>query len=179
MARNMNDPKPKPAWYVLHTRSHFENVVFTSLTGKEIETFLPKMRVKSRRKDRHKMIDVPVFPGYLFVRSTLSPAAHVDILKTAGAVRLIGNSAAPVPVPDETVESLRIMTDVPDSIFTGHRFERGDRVRVAAGPFAGVIGIFSRYQGQERVVVEVEILGRFAAVEVTEEDVEPLPKILS
>jgi transcription antitermination factor NusG len=175
----MKDPKPTSAWYVLHTRSRFENVVFTSLSGKRLETFLPKMRVKSRRKDRHKMIDVPVFPGYVFVRSTLLPAEHVDILKTVGAVRLIGNSAGPSPVPDDTIESLRIMTDVPDSVFTGNRFERGDRVLVTAGPFAGVIGVFSRYQGQERVVVEVEILGRFAAVEVTEADVEPLPKILS
>lgn len=175
----MKDAKPESAWYVLHTRSHFENVVFTSLSGKQLETFLPKMRVKSRRKDRHKMIDVPVFPGYVFVRSTLLPAEHVDILKTVGAVRLIGNSAGPVPVPDDTIDSLRIMTNVPDSVFTGHRFERGDRVLVTAGPFAGVIGVFSRYQGLERVVVEVEILGRFAAVEVTEADVEPLPKILS
>jgi len=179
MPKNMSDPTPKSAWYVLHTRSHFENVVFTSLSGKELETFLPKMRVKSRRKDRQKMIDVPVFPGYVFVRSALLPAEHVDILKTVGAVRLIGNSAGPVPVPDDTVESLRIMTEVPDSLFTGQRFERGDRVLVTAGPFAGVVGLFSRYRGQERVAVEVEILGRFAAVEVAEEDVEPLPKILS
>ena len=111
MPKNMSDPTPKSAWYVLHTRSHFENVVFTSLSGKELETFLPKMRVKSRRKDRQKMIDVPVFPGYVFVRSALLPAEHVDILKTVGAVRLIGNSAGPVPVPDDTVESLRIMTE--------------------------------------------------------------------
>lgn len=168
-----------PAWYVLHTRSHFENVVHKALLGKKKETFLPKMRVRSRRKDRRKLIDVPVFPGYVFVRSTLLPAAHVDILKTVGAVRLIGASAGPVPVPDETIESLRIMTAVPESVITGTRFQKGDRVRVTEGPFAGVTGVFSRYQGQDRVVVEIEILGRFAAVEVTEDEVELLPEFMA
>lgn len=175
----MTDAKLTPAWYVLHTRSHFENVVFASLRGKAKETFLPKMRVRSRRKDRKKMIDMPVFPGYVFVRTALLPAEHVDILKTVGAVRLIGNSAGPVPVPDEAIESLRIMTAAPESILAGTRFQAGDRVLVTAGPFAGVIGVFSRYRGLERVVVEIEILGRFASVEVTEEDVEPLPKIMA
>jgi transcription termination/antitermination protein NusG len=175
----MRDAKLEPAWYVLHTRSHFENVVHGSLGGKAKETFLPKMRVRSRRKDRVKMIDLPVFPGYVFVRTSLLPAEHVDILKIPGAVRLIGNSAGPVSVPDATIESLRIMTAVPESVFAGTRFEKGDRVMVIAGPFAGVVGFFSRYRGQERVVVEIEILGRFAAVEVAEEEVEPLPEIMT
>jgi transcription elongation factor/antiterminator RfaH len=173
------DAKLTLAWYVLHTRSHFENVVHKSLQGKKKEIFLPKMRVRSRRKDRKKMIDVPVFPGYVFVRTTLKPAEHLDILKTVGAVRLIGSSAGPAAVPDATIESLRIMTAAPESIITGARFQKGDRVRVIDGPFAGVTGVFSRYQGQDRVVVEIEILGRFAAVEVTEDEVEPLPEFMA
>ena len=52
-----------PAWYVLHTRSRFEQVVYDGLEGKSLTTFLPKITVMSKRRDRRKKIRVPLFPG--------------------------------------------------------------------------------------------------------------------
>ncbi|MHC4459495.1 MAG: transcription termination/antitermination NusG family protein, partial [Planctomycetota bacterium] len=103
------------SWYVLHTRSRFENVVHDGLHKKSLEVFLPKIKVPSRRRDRKLMLKVPLFPGYLFVKTDLNPYQHLEIVKTAGAVRLIGNKEGPIPVPESTVESLRIMvaTDHP------------------------------------------------------------------
>jgi transcription elongation factor/antiterminator RfaH len=167
------------AWYALHTRSRFENVVNDGLSKKALSVFLPKISVKSRRKDRHKMIKVPLFPGYLFVKTDLNPYEHVEILKTTGAVRLIGNKAGPVPIADHTIESLKIMVSTDGEVVTGTRFNKGDRVIVINGPFSGVTGIFSRYRGDGRVVVNIEALGQFAAVHVDEQDVEKLPEILS
>ncbi|HSO19467.1 MAG TPA: transcriptional antiterminator, partial [Desulfosarcina sp.] len=62
---------------------------------------------------------------------------------------------------------------------TGSRFKKGDRVMVVSGPFAGVTGIFSNYRGDGRVIVNIEALGQFAAVNVDAADVEKLPEILS
>jgi transcription antitermination factor NusG len=64
-------------------------------------------------------------------------------------------------------------------ITTGSRFKKGDRVLVVDGPFAGVLGTFIRYRGQERVIVNIEALGQYAAVDVNEDDVEKLPEILA
>jgi transcription elongation factor/antiterminator RfaH len=169
----------RPAWYVLHTRSRFENVVRDGLAKKSVEVFLPKVPVQSRRRDRRLMIRVPLFPGYVFVKSALDPLQHLNILKTIGAVRLIGTKAGPVPVPEETVDSLMIMVAAEEPLTTGERLKRGDRVVVVTGPFAGVIGIFVRYAGKSRVVVNIEALGRYAGVSVNEADVEKLPPILS
>ncbi|MDH3955651.1 MAG: transcriptional antiterminator, partial [Desulfobacteraceae bacterium] len=47
------------SWYVLHTKSRFENVVNEGLAKKSIEVFLPKIQVRSRRRDRKVMIRVP------------------------------------------------------------------------------------------------------------------------
>jgi transcription antitermination factor NusG len=96
-------------WYVLHTKSRFENVVNDGLAKKSIEVFLPKITVKSKRRDRKAMIRIPLFPGYLFVRTDLAPESHLEIVKTAGAVRLIGSKQGPVSVPEETIDSLKIM----------------------------------------------------------------------
>jgi transcription elongation factor/antiterminator RfaH len=168
-----------PAWYVLHTKSRFESVVHEGLIKKSVEVFLPKIWVQSKRKDRKKMIRVPLFPGYVFVKTDLNPYHHLEILKTAGAVKLIGNKTEPVPVSHQTIDSLRIMVKGDFPVMTGDRFQAGDRVVVLNGPFAGVIGEFIRYKGGGRVVVNVEALGQYAAVEVSEEDVEIQPVLIS
>jgi transcription termination/antitermination protein NusG len=168
-----------PAWYVLHTRSRFENVVYEGLTKKSIESFLPKVLVRSRRVDRKVMIRVPLFPGYLFVKSDLTPGRHIEIVKTAGAVRLVGSKEGPIPVSAETVESLIIMTAGDNKIFTGTTFKKGDRVIVIRGPFEGVVGTFARYGKIGRVIVNIDALGQFASVEVDEEDIEVITQKLS
>jgi len=175
----MPGDKLTPAWYALHTRSRFENVVNDGLAKKTLDVFLPKITVKSRRRDRHKMIRVPLFPGYVFVKTDLNPNEHIEILKTTGAVRLIGSSRGPVSIPDETIASLKIMVATEGDVVTGTRFKKGDRVMVVSGPFAGVTGIFSNYRGDGRVIVNIEALGQFAAVNVDVADVEKLPEILS
>ena len=153
-------------------------MVNEGLVKKSIEVFLPKVRVRSKRRDRKVMIRVPLFPGYLFVKTDLAPSEHIEIVKTVGAVRLIGNKDGPIPVPSETVQSLKIMVKGSDTVSTGTRFRKGDRVMVVHGPFAGVVGTFARYRGKERVIVNIEALGQFAGVDVNEEDIEILPELM-
>lgn len=165
------------SWYVLHTKSRFENVVNEGLMKKSMDVFLPKIQVRSKRRDRKALIRVPLFPGYLFVKTNLDPNEHIEIVKTVGAVRLIGNKDGPIPVPSDTMESLKIMVKGQTQVTTGSRFKKGDRVMVVNGPLTGVTGTFARYKGKGRVVVHIDALGQFAAVEVSEEDVEILPDI--
>jgi transcriptional antiterminator NusG len=167
------------AWYALHTKSRFENVVFEGLVKKSLTAFLPKVLVRSKRRDRRVMIRVPLFPGYLFVKTDLTPCEHIEIVKTAGVVRFIGNKDGPISVPHETIESLKVMVASDQVITTGYRFSKGDRVAVVSGPFTGVTGIFSRYKGKGRVIVNIEALGQYAGVDVNEEDVEKLPDIFT
>lgn len=175
----MEDKRLLRLWYVLHTKSRHESVVTQGLSKKSMEVFLPRVKVRSSRKDRRAMIHIPLFPGYVFIKTDLHPHTHLDIVKTAGVVRLIGSKQGPVPVADETVESLKIMVAAESSITTGHRLQQGERVLVVNGPFAGVAGTFVRYRGQGRVVVNIEALGQFAGVDVQEEDIEILPPILA
>jgi transcriptional antiterminator NusG len=110
-----------PAWYVLHTRSRFEQVVFDGLERKSLEAFLPKMTVMSKRRDRRLKIRVPLFPGYVFVKSELKPNERLEIVKTVGVVRLVGNRDGPVPVDDGAIDSLQIMVTGDNPIATGTR----------------------------------------------------------
>jgi transcription antitermination factor NusG len=124
------------------------------------------------------MIRIPLFPGYVFVKTDLHPNHHLEIVKTVGAVKLVGDKVGPISIHNEIIESVKIMTAADQPITTGgYQFRKGDRVIVVEGPFAGVIGVFDRFGGQGRIVVHIEALGQFAAVEVDADDVEKLPDI--
>jgi hypothetical protein len=66
-------------WYAVYTRSHQERRVKTQLDGKEVENFLPTFEKISQWKDRKKPIQLPLFPGYLFVKISL--LRRLEVLK--------------------------------------------------------------------------------------------------
>ncbi len=165
-----------PKWYVLHTKSRFEKVVNEGLKKKTFEAFLPTIHVKSKRRDRKIMLDLPIFPGYTFVKTALSADEHLSIVKTAGVVKVIGNMKGPVPVRSDIVESLMIMTANSQSIKTENRFKNGEQIIVLYGPFAGLTGIFRKYRGKGRVYVNIDLLSQTASVEIEEEDIEHISK---
>ncbi|MCF8093442.1 MAG: UpxY family transcription antiterminator [Desulfotignum sp.] len=168
-------------WFALLTRSNFEQIVFDQITRKKINAFLPKTRKSSRRKDRKRIIEVPLFPGYLFVRSCFDAAHQLTILKTLGAVRLLGNGQGPTPIPDTQIDSLKIMTSTGTDLITGSciRLKKGDPVMVLEGPMAGLKGEFFQYKGRGRVIVKISLLGQWAGVEMNEDNVEKIPSLLS
>ncbi|MBC8439569.1 MAG: UpxY family transcription antiterminator [Deltaproteobacteria bacterium] len=174
MIKNLN-------WFALLTRSNFEQTVYTNIVKKNIDAFLPKIKQKSIRKDRNLMIEKPLFPGYIFVKSTFEPVYQLQILKTTGAVRLLGNQSGPMAIPPSQIESLKIMTSTSMDLITGAniRLKKGDPVMIINGPMAGAKGEFIHHKGKGRVFIKIDVLGQYAGVEVDENNVEKLPDFLS
>lgn len=170
-------------WFALLTRSNFEKTVFAGITNKKnkkIDAFLSAIRKKSRRKDRNLMIEVPLFQGYLFVRSTYEPAARLTISKTIGAVRILGNQSGPVSVPKSQIESLKILTRANMNLITGSnvRLEKGDPVIILEGSMAGVTGEFTQYKGKGCVAIKIDALDHYAGVEVSKDNVEKVSDLI-
>lgn len=159
-------------WYAAHTRSNFEKRVAAELEAKGVEPYLPAYQEIHQWKDRRKRVEVPVFPGYVFVRLSDSPARRLAVLQTAGVLRLLGHGGAPEPVDDAELEALRrLLKSNPRCL--AHPFLReGARVRVKRGALAGVEGILARLKNQSRLVISVALLAQSVAVEVDTADVE-------
>ncbi len=171
-------PNPKEhqqslPWYVIHTYSRHEVKVEHGLMHKGLEVFLPRVKVRSRRRDRVQMLEVPLFPGYLFVHSGLDKSDYYHIIKQEGVVRILGNKAQCTPVPDYTVESIRTLVSSGQPVFPWAKLAPGKRVRVLDGPLAGARGVILRLKkGKSRLVVGVELLGRSVCAEIAEDSVE-------
>jgi transcription termination/antitermination protein NusG len=156
-------------WYAVHTRSRFEQKVYDGILGKSINVFLPKIQVMSRRKDRVKKIMVPLIPGYVFVNSTLEPDEHLNILKTAGVVQLIGFKGKPVPANNEEIQSLMILNGTDRTVQNREFMKTGDRIRIVSGPLKNLTGFYLHHKGQaDKVVVSIDLLNR--SMEIAIED---------
>lgn len=168
-------------WFALLTRSNFEQMVFDQITRKKMAAFLPKTKKLSRRKNRKKVIEVPLFPGYLFVKSSMDPACQLKVLKTLGVVRFLGSQQGPIPVPETQIHSLQLLTAAGCDLVTGacSRLTQGDPVMVMQGPMAGARGEFIQYRGKGRIIIKIPLLGQYAGVEINESQVEKIPDHLS
>jgi transcription antitermination factor NusG len=158
-------------WYVASTAPHHEKWVARQLEGFQVQHFLPLYRSLRRWKDRRKELELPLFPGYLFVRIPLSE--RLRVLRTPGVVQIVGFQGRPQAVPDSEVETLRQSVLHGTSLQPHPYLKVGRRVRVQSGPLTGMEGILVRQKDAFRVVLSVEMITRSFAVEVDAADIHP------
>lgn len=138
---------------------------------KSLATFLPLHRCRHHWKNGvHADLALPLFPGYLFAR--VSDYDRLAVVQLPGVVGLAISSAHPTSIPDEDIEVLRTAVDTLRA--TPHPYlKTGERVRIVAGPLAGMDGILTRRKQELRVVITIDLIMRSLVVEVSESDVQP------
>jgi transcriptional antiterminator NusG len=160
-------------WFAVHVKSRHEFKVLERLQQASIETFLPAVERLSRWKDRNKLIQFPLFPGYLFVHTSGSSHDNLTVLKTKGVVRFLGPlPGEPEPIPDEQIFSLQKVIESKASIDPYPYLQEGQRIRIRRGPLAGVEGILVEKTGQHKLILSVDILSQSTSVSIETSDVE-------
>lgn len=155
-------------WYAIWTRYRHEDLVKMQLNKKNLEVFLPKIKTLSKRKDRRKIIEKPLFPGYLFTRTELNPESYFKIIRCQGVVRVLGyREDCSAYVPDEVIDSIMKMVQDEKRINIIPEVIKGDKVRIVGGPLDGCIGSVLEIRGDRHLVVAVELLSRSVAVVLT------------
>ncbi|MCP9471115.1 MAG: hypothetical protein NNA30_00070 [Nitrospira sp.] len=144
-------------WYVVRTKPHQEAVAESSLLRGGIEAICP--RIQERRLIRRKMQQIisPLFPGYLFAKS--SPSEWRLIQYARGVRHLVSLGAGPVAVKPEVMEEifqrLKGGIVVPEPV----AFTRGAVVRITEGPLQGLEAVFEReLPGQQRALLLMKML---------------------
>jgi transcription antitermination factor NusG len=155
-------------WYALYTKSRHENKVYEGLLQKALPAFYPQISVWSRRKDRKKMISLPLFPGYLFVDvEFLDGMKIIEILKTAGVVRILGNrqDGTPAAIPEKTMATIRKLIDSAVDIRQIQYPMLGDPAVIVDGPFTGVEGHVAKTDYENEIfIISFEFLNRYVSI---------------
>lgn len=170
------DQKPADEfrWYAVLSRSRHERMAATALRNMGIRTFLPLLSEVHKWSDRSKIVEVPLFPGYLFVQIPNSSEAQVGVLRTTGVVRFVGNHNGATPIPDKEIADVQSVLSHKAS-FSSHPFlQVGQRVRIVGGSLDGVEGILLRRDSESKLVISIELIQRSLAISVCNFDVEPV-----
>jgi transcription antitermination factor NusG len=162
--RNDGEVDASPAWYALYTRHQHEKTVHQILTSKGFESLLPLYQTAHRWKDRTKVLSLPLFPCYVFVKGGLE--RRLDIMTTPGVHALVSSAGQPAAIPPHEIDAIRRAVESGLHVEPHPLLRCGDWVRVKAGPLAGVEGILVRKKNLYRLVLSVQILGKAAGVEV-------------
>jgi transcription antitermination factor NusG len=161
----------EPRWYALFVRSNQERRVAVGLSARGLEHLLPSYCEIHQWKDRRVKVELPLFPGYVFVRLPL--VERLRALTVPHVVTLVGKKNAPSAVTDEEIEGIR------NAVLNGRArphtpLTDGEKVTIVAGPFMGLTGIVVRASNGTRVVISVESVALAFVVEVDASCVEAM-----
>ena len=162
------------SWYAVQTRSRHEKLAAYHLQMRGVAQYLPTVIETHRWSDRRKRVELPLFPGYVFVRCIDSNARRVVVLRTPGVVRFVGPSPSGTVIPDEQIESVRTLVER-NLPWTSYPFlKAGQRVRVRGGALDGVEGVLVRRNGEDSLIISVDAIQRSLSVSIRGYNIEAL-----
>jgi transcription antitermination factor NusG len=159
-------------WFALQTRSRWEATTAELLRGKGLETLLPTYTSKRKWSDRLKVVESPLFPGYVFCRFNVHN--RLPVLITPGVISVVGRGKTPVAVEDSEIFSIQAAIGSGMQLEPWPYVEIGERVRIKDDVLDGMEGILTNFKGSQRVVISVTLLRRSVALEIDRSRITPL-----
>ena len=156
------------AWYAIKVKPQHESVVYQALNYTSIEAFHPTCKAKRKWSDRVKIIDEPLFTGYVFGRFIFEN--RVSILRIPGVASIVGFSGQPAPIPEEEIAVIQRITASGLAVKPFPFLKVGQTVRIERGPLAGVEGILTAEKDEWRMVVGIQMLQRAVSVTIDKDD---------
>lgn len=159
-------------WYAVHTLANHEKRVAEQLAVRGVKHFLPLFASLRRWKDRRVNLELPLFPGYVFVRLALRD--RLKVVQVPGVARLVGFNGTPAALAEEEIERLKKGLDGGLHAEPHPYLTLGRQVRIKHGPLAGLEGVLSRWKGNWRVVLSLTLIQRSVSVDLSTSDLEPI-----
>ena len=159
-------------WYAVLARGRLERLVASLLAEKGFDPFLPTHTQMHHWSDRTKMVEAPLFPGYVFCRFALS--ARLLILNTHGVRGIVGAGPKPFPVDPGEMATLQALVRSGLATEPWPFLRPGQSVRIERGPLRGLEGVVICVERQHRLVVNVTLLQRSVTAQIDPEWVSPM-----
>lgn len=164
---DLNEPSTSKAqfpWFALQVQAKHEFGVANSLRSRGYDPFLPLCRCRKIWSDRIKMVEAPLFPGYMFCRLDLHD--RLPVLTAPGVIRIVGHTRLPAPVDESEINAIQtiVASGLPHEPWPYLR--AGDRVRIERGPLRGLEGLLVETRGAHRLILSVTLVQRSVSVDI-------------
>lgn len=164
-------------WYVAHTYSGYENkvkadientIVNRNLQDQILEVYVPMQEVEREGKDKKKLVQQKMFPAYVLIKMFMNDDTWYVVRNTRGVTGFVGPGSKPVPLTDEEVASMGLMSSVAEA-----PFRIGDSVIVTSGVWEDTVGIVRQIDLKNKTVtINIDMFGRETPTELSFNDVE-------
>jgi transcription antitermination factor NusG len=162
------------AWFAIQTRPRFEKKVHAELEEKGVETYLPLESATHQWSDRRRVVHLPLFPGYVFVRIVPSLEDRVSVLRTNGVASFVGIRNMGVPIPDSEIETVRAILKEKIPFEAYPYLKVGQPVCIRGGCLDGVTGLLTAVKGDQSLIISVNLIQRSIAMRIEGYRVEPI-----
>jgi transcription antitermination factor NusG len=154
------------SWFAIQTRPRYEKKVTAELQEKGIKTFLPLYSALHQWSDRRRLVHLPIFPGYVFVRIAPALNARIAVLRTNGVTNFVGVRNIGVAIPDYEIEAVQAVIEG-GSTFEPHPYLKvGQRVCIRGGCLDGVSGVLMAVNGDHSLIISVSLIQRSIAMRI-------------
>ena len=144
-------------WYAVYTKPRSEKKVTERLSYDGFEMYCPLMKTLRQWSDRKKKVQVPMFPGYVFVR--ISEIERSLILQDSGVLNYVYWLGKPAVVHENEIDAIKEIAEKGEEInINSNNFEVGNLVVIPEGPFKGMTGRVDKLD-KRKLIVLVEQLG--------------------
>lgn len=156
-------------WFALQTRARHEKVVRDRLGRQGIDQLLPTLTRMSQWKDRKKLIEEPLFPGYCFARFVARE--KFTVLQVPGVAHIVGREGRPEAVPQEEIDALERLAQSGLEYGPSTSLQEGTPVEIIKGPLSGVRGRLIRRERHHHVIIGVQLIQQGVTVKINLDDV--------
>jgi len=140
-------------WMVIYTRSKYEKKVYQSFTDRGITSFCPLVKATKKWADRNKVIEVPLFPSYLFVHLTSSELSAIR--QTPGVVNYVSHCGKPATITNNEIERVKQIVGNYTNVeaVSLKQLNIGDKVTINDGPLTDCNGEIIKVQGKSVLLI--------------------------
>jgi transcription antitermination factor NusG len=170
MDDNISNESSAGDWYVAYTKHQHEMAVARALASRGFDTLLPVYSTTRVWKTGKKVLNLPLFPCYVFIRGKLE--RRREIITTPGIHTLVSQAGKPCPIPPAEIHAIQQAAKSGCRLAPYPLLQCGELVRIKNGPMVGVEGILERKKNTCKLIISVEMLGKAAAVEIDSSAVE-------
>ncbi len=159
-------------WHALYVNSRAEKKVMETLLHKNIEAYVPIVKVMKQWSDRKKRVEVPLFNGYVFVNSLTSQ--NDAILQTKGVVNFVRHIGKIAIIREVEIERLKQIVNLGYHIELGgvkQQYKEGDKIKILSGPLKNIEGYVLENNHERFIEVVLESIGQSIKVKLPEENV--------
>jgi len=157
-------------WMVIHTKSRQEKILAADLDVLSVAHYLPLVRSIQYYGNRKVAVEKPLFPGYLFLRGSLDQAYQADRTKRVAHIIQVSDQKQ----IDWELRNLFLALTQMAPLQAYPFLKAGMRVEVRSGPFRGLQGVIDERSKNDRLILQVNTLGRAVSLEIDGSLLEPI-----